>query len=96
VLVGDSGRLGWWLVDPATGGTLDLLDDGRGTDVAEYVLVGVLWGLLASAVILALGVCVRDAYLGVTSFMAAQKEATGMDIWGVGDVPIRYFSCRGS
>lgn len=38
VPVDGSPRVGWWLVDPATGGTLDELDDGRGVVTVDYSL----------------------------------------------------------
>ncbi|MGA8205785.1 MAG: hypothetical protein WB812_14795 [Woeseiaceae bacterium] len=33
------GHTGWWRVNPRTGVTLGQLDDGRGNDAAEYVIV---------------------------------------------------------
>lgn len=33
----EEARVGWWLVDPATGQTVDELDDGRGAP--EYIIV---------------------------------------------------------
>jgi hypothetical protein len=36
VPIGDGMRLGWWLVDPLTGVTVDQLDDGGGAVLAEF------------------------------------------------------------
>jgi hypothetical protein len=38
VALGGEERVGWWLVDPATGATQDQMDDGRGTEMGEYSL----------------------------------------------------------
>lgn len=32
-------QTGWWRVDPVTGETLGMLDDGRGVEVTEYMIV---------------------------------------------------------
>jgi hypothetical protein len=32
-------RTGWWRVDPVTGASLGMLDDGRGVEVSEYAIV---------------------------------------------------------
>jgi hypothetical protein len=36
VTVADTLRLGWWLVDPVTGATIDQLDTGGGQTMADY------------------------------------------------------------
>jgi hypothetical protein len=36
VTVGDTERVGWWEIDPATGETTDSMDDGSGQEVVEY------------------------------------------------------------
>jgi hypothetical protein len=36
VALGGEERIGWWLVDSATGATEDQMDDGRGVEMAEY------------------------------------------------------------
>lgn len=36
VMVGDSERVGWWRIDPTTGVTTDVMDDGSGQEVVEY------------------------------------------------------------
>jgi hypothetical protein len=36
VRIGDSERVGWWLYDPASGSTIDEMDDGRGSVGLEY------------------------------------------------------------
>ena len=35
VRIGTEPRLGWWLVDPATSATIDMLDDGRGAELSR-------------------------------------------------------------
>jgi hypothetical protein len=39
VALGGEQRVGWWLVDPATGATADTMDDGRGVTMAEFARV---------------------------------------------------------
>jgi len=42
-------QTGWWRIDPLTGQTLGLLDDGRGVEITEYMIVqffGILGYLL--------------------------------------------------
>jgi hypothetical protein len=39
VSIGDALRVGWWAVDPATGATTDTMDDGTGSEFAEYGFV---------------------------------------------------------
>jgi hypothetical protein len=36
VLIDDAARVGWWRIDPATGVTTDVMDDGSGQEVVEY------------------------------------------------------------
>ena len=36
VMVGDTERVGWWKIAPATGMTNDVMDDGSGSEVVEY------------------------------------------------------------
>jgi hypothetical protein len=51
-------RTGWWLVDPASGRTIDMLDDGRGAEGVEYtgVVASVPWRAIGSFA--KLGLCV--------------------------------------
>ena len=39
VMVGDRERVGWWKVDPLTGVTTDVMDDGSGQSVGEYAMI---------------------------------------------------------
>jgi hypothetical protein len=57
-------RIGWWLVDPASGATQDQMDDGAGSVTAEHSLV---IGLLTSSatMLLAMGLCVAGVQVGV-------------------------------
>jgi hypothetical protein len=56
VSLGGTERSGWWLVDPATGVTIDQMDNGGGTALAEYILA-VTKGMACVAVFVALGFC---------------------------------------
>jgi hypothetical protein len=38
VTVGGLERVGWWRIDPDTGATVDVMDDGTGTETTEYQL----------------------------------------------------------
>jgi hypothetical protein len=37
--VGGQGRLGWWRIDPDTGLTADVMDDGTGSETTQYALL---------------------------------------------------------
>ncbi len=39
VAMGDTVRVGWWAIDPATGATTDTMDDGSASEFGEYGLV---------------------------------------------------------
>lgn len=39
VTIGDTERVGWWAVDPATGAATDRMDDGTASEFAEYGFV---------------------------------------------------------
>ncbi|MBX3031559.1 MAG: hypothetical protein KF809_15540 [Chloroflexi bacterium] len=86
VTIDDSPRLGWWLVDPATGATVDLLDDGRGAVLAENVAL-MMWGFNIMAFFTLLGVCLASTFFAIQRFMAASPGASALDI------PIGAFAC---
>jgi hypothetical protein len=58
-------RVGWWLVDPASGRTSDQLDDGRGA-AAERVIVNVVY-VESIPAYARLGSCIGLAALGMTA-----------------------------
>jgi len=61
VQVGNEPRLGWWLVDPATSATIDMLDDGRGVEMVEaiaFMVVGAGW----QAQMVLLAKCLRGGF----------------------------------
>jgi transglutaminase-like putative cysteine protease len=55
VELGGAMRSGWWLVDPATGTTLDQLDDGGGATMIDYAFTVLRIMVCAAAAIHALG-----------------------------------------
>jgi hypothetical protein len=60
-----AGRVGWWLVDPTTGRTVDEMDDGRGT-VGEYGVQVQATVVETAGPMQDLGICA-----GITILMAA-------------------------
>ena len=78
VRLGADERVGWWLVDPATGLVADQLDDGRGASMSGYVAN--FWrNLRNSAILRRLGTCTALAALGVTLFLLGE----GMFAYGI-------------
>jgi hypothetical protein len=67
-------RIGWWLVDPATGATEDQMDDGRGVEMGEY------------ARLLGLALCTASmtfaGFAAYAIFAAAAEAAQGQDASG--------------
>jgi hypothetical protein len=57
--VDDRGRIGWWLVNPDNGWTVDRMDDGRGAGFVEYVTQN-----------LAVALRVASCVMSVTSVLA--------------------------
>jgi hypothetical protein len=65
VTIGNAPRSGWWEVDPATGHTLDRLDDGRGAELGEYLLFIhelATWAMCITALGYAIVAVVRAAW----------------------------------
>jgi hypothetical protein len=62
VTIGGEARVGWWLVDPVTGRTLDELDDGRGATLIERAAKQVWIALRAARPYLCLGLTLYDIY----------------------------------
>jgi hypothetical protein len=64
-------RIGWWLVDPATGATEDQMDDGRGVEMGEYArLLG--FALCTASMTFA-------GFAAYAIFAAAAEAAQGAD-----------------
>jgi transglutaminase-like putative cysteine protease len=59
---GPDGRVGWWLVDPASGRTVDEMDDGRGT-VDQYAVTVRVTTVEAAGPMEDLGLCVAIIFL---------------------------------
>jgi len=57
-------HLGWWLVDPATGSTIDELEDGRGAGLVEY------WEVAASILTQALRIVLRRLFACIAIYAA--------------------------
>jgi hypothetical protein len=86
VSMGDDARLGWWLVDPATGATADMLDDGGGATMVDYAIA--FFAALDMALVwIMLGQCIMGTASSITGFINANPGST------VGDVPIKHFAC---
>jgi hypothetical protein len=83
--VGDADRLGWWLVDPATGATRDQMDDGRGLTAEEGLLVG---AIAMAGAILGLSEIHRCIVGGVTAVRNALTVGSS-----VLDIPVKSFFC---
>jgi hypothetical protein len=88
VTIGAGPRLGWWLVDPSTGATVDMLDDGRGATLEEAAYL-MLAGAMVAALVIALGLCLGRVSASIEGFLNAHPGSS------VGDVPIRSLACGG-
>jgi hypothetical protein len=53
VVMGGRDRVGWWRIDPVTGATVDVMDDGSGSEVTEYQLP-LTWEFRAASCLFAL------------------------------------------
>jgi hypothetical protein len=74
VALGGEQRVGWWLVDPATGATADTMDDGRGVTMAEFArVVGIA---ACTAAILLAGSAAYFVFAAAAEFEQGQ-EASG-------------------
>jgi hypothetical protein len=56
VELGGEERVGWWLVDPTTGATADQMDDGRGTELPQSMLLMKI--VICGLAVIGLGVAV--------------------------------------
>ncbi len=89
VSIGGESRIGWWLVDPATGRTIDQMDDGRG-EVDQYAVTLTPGQVAAeSALKLRLWKCIVGTADVVVGVLAAVSGAyigggtgAGVAAWG--------------
>ena len=84
--IGEDARLGWWLVDPASGATIDMLDDGSGATLVEDAIIFTL-GVIFGAELYNMGFCIGSTVGGIMDFLDAHPGSS------VIDVPIRTFAC---
>ena len=68
VSIGTRDRVGWWLVDPKTGRTMDELDDGRGANLTEYIAKVRIWYESLPAWI-RIGVCISILARGMLAVL---------------------------
>jgi hypothetical protein len=69
-------RVGWWLIDPLTGRTIDQLDDGRGGMLEhEHILIQTI--IKTHPAWLILGVCVAGIGLFVANFIGLMVASGG-------------------
>jgi len=87
VAVDDGTRLGWWLVDPRTGATLDMLDDGRGTATLEEAVLLLAAGSLATTTLIVLGACVASTWRAVSETLRLNPGIS------IADVRVGRFAC---
>ncbi len=70
VVIGGRERIGWWLVDPETGRTIDQLDDGRGSSTTDTTIIVSRVALRNAAAKQRLGICVAGLMWLIAEFMA--------------------------
>ena len=78
VQVGDQVRLGWWLVDPATGVTLDMLDDGLGASMVEDAWLKIKTVAVAARPYICLGISVAELAHMAHDLMIGNIAAAGV------------------
>lgn len=87
VLIGGSERIGWWLVDPATGRTVDELDDGRGSAPTDETIILTRVSLRNAAAKRRFGKCLAGAAFavgeGISGYLAQGEIASGNTLEGV-------------
>ncbi|MET0773826.1 MAG: hypothetical protein ABWZ82_12130 [Candidatus Limnocylindrales bacterium] len=82
VMVDGEARLGWWLVDPVTGATVDMADDGRGVAMVEWAIDVVVVMIVAVVAFVCVGSASRAA-----AWNAEVAELQGIVKGLGGDVP---------
>ena len=60
--VDDRGRIGWWLVNPDNGWTVDRMDDGRGAGLVEYVTQNLVVALRVASCIISVASVLATIY----------------------------------
>jgi hypothetical protein len=91
VVIDGVARLGWWLVDPSTGATTDLSDDGRGAAMVEWAAVVVLVAIAAVVAIHCVGSAANAA--AWNAWVAEMQGAAGQLGADVGDLPTKEGAC---
>jgi len=67
VVIGERERIGWWLVDPRTGRTMDQLDDGRGASTTDETVIITRVSLRNLAAKRRFGICLAGLTILVAS-----------------------------
>jgi hypothetical protein len=80
VAVGGVPRVGWWLVEPVSGRTIDELDDGRGASMVGYAK-NLIVSFLARHSYLRLGICIA---LVVKELKTLLELTSGGSSWSLG------------
>jgi transglutaminase-like putative cysteine protease len=73
IKLGESKRIGWWLVDPATGRTLDEMDDGTGCTLCEYAFV-LIQGSMCGAAMFMVGLSIAQSVAAVQAALSGGSE----------------------
>ena len=81
VISDDKPRIGWWLVDPVSGATRDLMDDGRGAAMMEFgELVSLILAYWAGVLgLLIIGKCVMRTARTVSAGLSDR----GLGRWAI-------------
>jgi hypothetical protein len=92
VAIGGEERTGWWLIDPATGRTLDELDDGRGAVLPERAMVQlrILWA--SARPWICLGITLYDYYHFIHSLL--ELDPNGALLGGIGGGLVHRALCH--
>ena len=79
VALGEEERVGWWLVDPATGATEDQMDDGRGTEMSEFALTMRI--ALCTASLIVLGAAAYMVFFAAAEGAAGRTQSAAAALW---------------
>jgi hypothetical protein len=75
VTLGDTERVGWWLVEPSTGSTVDQMDDGRGVVIGGQTVVMRTVFMRATAPMRRLGLCLAIAAVTAATVILSEGIA---------------------
>ena len=79
VALGEEERVGWWLLDPATGATEDQMDDGRGTEMSEFALTMRI--ALCTASLIVLGAAAYMVFFAAAEGAAGRTQSAAAALW---------------